>query len=151
MKIGIGKRYWYPGKFIFIYMEISNFFENPSTHEMKRLFSRRTIKQWHGGFEERDCSRYPIIARAWRVYRSINRLCCVARILSRSDDVINDYLSASYRALMTSSGAPRQRDTMKTSSKIQQSSRVFFLWKQYSSNVFKNREERERKKAGIIR
>lgn len=105
----------------------------------------------NGGFEERDCSRYPIITRAWRVYRSINRLCCVARILSRSDDVINDYLSASYRALMTSSGAPRQRDTMKTSSKIQQSSRVFFLWKQYSFNVFKNREERERKKAGIIR
>lgn len=57
----------------------SNFFGNRSTQPRvdKVVFQANDQAMAHGGFEERDCSRYPIITRAWRVSTSsINRLCC---------------------------------------------------------------------------
>lgn len=73
-----------------------------------------------------DCPRYPIITRAWRVYRSINRLCCIARILPRSDDVVNYYLLASYWTLMTSSLPHRIQLTCEST-----------FWRNYIRNVFR--------------
>lgn len=47
----------------------SNFFGNRSTQPRvdKVVFQANDQAMAHGGFEERDCSRYPIITRAWRV------------------------------------------------------------------------------------